>query len=161
MSHLANRIDGIEDRTDHIESQLKTVIEAHDEMVDAHKEKADVICQLQLKVADLEYRSRRNNIKIRGVPEAVKPQELITYLQQLFLKIIHDLSPRNLLMDRVHRFHKPVHLPDTVPRDVLTRVHFYHSKEHLLRVARTSHSLPPPYAAVALYQDLSTSKLRK
>lgn len=34
--------------------------------------------------ADLEDRSRRNNIKFRGIPEAVKPPDLTHYIQQLF-----------------------------------------------------------------------------
>lgn len=73
-------------------------------MVDAHEEQADIIRQLQLNIADLEDCSGRNNIKVRGVAEAVKPQDHIHYLQQFFLKLIPDLSPRYLLMYRTHGF---------------------------------------------------------
>lgn len=66
-------------------------------------------------------------------------------------------------MNRAQRMPKPAHLPDTVHRDVLTRIHFYHIKEWLLLAAKTAHNLPHPYAGVLLYQDLSvaTSQHRK
>lgn len=101
---------------------MVTVFKAHDKMVDAHETQSDMIRKLQLKVADLEDRSHHNNINIRGVPKAVKSQDLIPYLQ-LFLKLIPDLIPRDILMDRAHRIRKPAHLPDTIPRDFLTRIH--------------------------------------
>lgn len=120
VSHLTDRMEDIEIRTEQLETQMAAVIKAHDEIIDAHEDRADTIRKLQLKVADLKDRSRRNNIKIRGVTEVVKPQELIPYLQQLFMKLIPDLTPRDLLMDRAHRIPKPTYLPDTVLRDVLT-----------------------------------------
>lgn len=132
ISYLANRMDDIDNRTEHLENQITEVVKVHDEMVDVHEEHAEQISKLQLKVADLEDHSRRNNLKIRGVPKAVKPNDLIPYLQQLFLKTIPNLTPKDLLMDRAHRIPKPAHLPDTVPRDVLTRIYFYHIKERLL-----------------------------
>lgn len=124
-----------------------------------YEEQGNTISKLQMKVADLEDRSHRNNLKKkRGIPEAVKPQDLIPYLQLLFLKFILDVTPRDLLMDTEHRIPKPLHLPDTVPRDVLTLIHFYHIKEQLLRAGRSSLALSLPYAGIALYQD---SKIRK
>lgn len=50
-----------------------------------------------------------------------------------------------------------MHLPDTVPRDVLANVHFYHIKDQLLRAARNACILPQPYTGVALYQDISAA----
>lgn len=38
MFHLSHRIDVIEDHTNHFDSQLGVIIEAHDEMVDAYEE---------------------------------------------------------------------------------------------------------------------------
>lgn len=44
----------------------------------------------------------------------VKQNDLVSYLHQLFLKLIPDLTPRDMLLDRAHRNPKPTHLPDTV-----------------------------------------------
>ena len=96
VSNLTHKIDGIEDRTDHLQSVRSDHKKHMDEMVDAHEEQTDM--NYKLKVADLEDRSRRNNLKIRGIPEAVKPQDFIPYLQQIFLKLIPDLTPRDLLI---------------------------------------------------------------
>lgn len=116
ISQLSIRIDHIEDSTAHLESQMSEVAKAHDELVNAHESQNEMIHKLQLKVADLEDRSRRNNIKLRGIPEIVKPRELVPYIHQLFLKLIPDLSPRDLLMDRAHRIPKPTYLPGPTPR---------------------------------------------
>lgn len=63
-----------------------------------------------------------------------------------------DLSPRDLLLDHANRIPKPALLPDTVPRDVLARVHYYHVKDQLLRADRNPFTLPPPY--IRIYQEL-------
>lgn len=39
--------------------------------VDVHNDQEDGMEKLKAKVADLEDRSRRNNVKIRGMPESV------------------------------------------------------------------------------------------
>lgn len=48
------------------------------ELVDAHNERDDEISWLKAKVADLEDRSRWNNVKIRGIPESVTAPDLNT-----------------------------------------------------------------------------------
>lgn len=77
--------------------------------------------------------------------------------------ILPDASPRDLIVDRIHRIAKPSHLTASVPRDVLMRVHFFHIKEKLLRAARNSPSLPGPYDGVLLFPNLSkyTLQLRR
>lgn len=80
---------------------------------------AKVIRKLHLKVLDLAECSSSKSIKLRGIPEAVKQKDVVPDLQQLFLKLIPDLSPGDLLMDRAHSIPKPAYLPDGVPRDVL------------------------------------------
>lgn len=51
---------------------MEEIVKAHDEIVDVHEEQMETIHKLQLKVANLEDHSRRNNIKLRGISEAVK-----------------------------------------------------------------------------------------
>lgn len=65
---LHTRIDFLEERTQHIEQHLSEATTAHNTVVEVQDEHLEAIQQLRLKVADLEYLSRRNNIKIRGVP---------------------------------------------------------------------------------------------
>lgn len=60
--------EAIGERVDYVEQKICDFTEAHNELVDAHFEMEEEIKRLKLKVADLEDRSRRNNIKFRGIP---------------------------------------------------------------------------------------------
>lgn len=88
-------------------------------MVDELEEQMEMMCKLQIKVADLEHHSRLNNLTIRGISEAVKQIDLVAYPHQLFLQLIPNMTPRDILLDRAHRIPKPSQLPDTVFKDVL------------------------------------------
>lgn len=55
-------------RIDHIEKKIDDFVSAHNTLVDAHNDHSDNITLLKSKVAALEARSRRNNVKIRGGP---------------------------------------------------------------------------------------------
>lgn len=48
------------------------------------------------KLADLEDRNQRNNMKLRGVPESISNSELTPYIQQLMnINFInHDINPK-------------------------------------------------------------------
>lgn len=92
LSSLHFRVDQIEERTDMLERQVTEHTTAHHEASEAYHQHSQEIQFLQAKVTDLEDRSRRNNIKFRGIPETIKPPDLIHYIQQLFLKLIPQLS---------------------------------------------------------------------
>lgn len=71
ITHVHERIDLLEERTECIKQHLSSATAAHNAVVDTKDEQAEAIRQLRLKLTDLEDRSRQNNIKIRGVPESV------------------------------------------------------------------------------------------
>lgn len=159
MKSTHRELSIIGDRVDYVEQRMDEFTGAHNELVDAHSEIEEELKQLKLKVADIEDRSRRNNIKFRGIPEAVKPADLTSFLQQLMMKTIPELTAADVTIDRAHRLPKPAHIPDTVPRDVIARIHFYHVKDQLMRYSRQNVSLPDPYAGISLYADLSQATL--
>lgn len=53
---------------------------AHNELVDAHNEAEDELLTIKSKLADLEDRSRRNNVKFRGVAETILSAELRNHI---------------------------------------------------------------------------------
>lgn len=70
------------------------------------------------------------------------------------MKNTHDL-----VIDRAHRTAKPNTLPDTVPMDVLARIHFFISRtEPWLQPVRQG-KLPDPYSHISIYADLSAATL--
>lgn len=159
MSNTKREISAVSNRVEYVENKMEEFTLAHNELVDAHFEVEDEIRAMRLKMADIEDRARRNNIKFRGVPEMVKPAEITTYLQKLMMTVLPSLSPADITIDRAHRLPKPSFLPEQTPRDVIARIHFYHIKDQLMRFARQHPSLPDPYAGIALYADLSQATL--
>uniref|UniRef100_A0A8C5Q4C3 exodeoxyribonuclease III n=1 Tax=Leptobrachium leishanense TaxID=445787 RepID=A0A8C5Q4C3_9ANUR len=55
----------------------------------------------------MEDRSRRHNLKIRGVPDSVTSSQLTSYVTDLFQSLLPDATPDSLLFDRIHRLPKP------------------------------------------------------
>lgn len=75
---------------------------SHNTLVDAYNDQSEDISWLKGKMADLEDRARRNNVKICGVPEAVQPAQLQEYDRDL-MKAYLPLAPESdLVIDRIH-----------------------------------------------------------
>lgn len=62
------------------------------DLVDAQEKGEDDLEGIKAKLADMEDRSRRNNMKIRGIPESVQQGELKAYATALFSDILPDLT---------------------------------------------------------------------
>lgn len=51
-------------------------------------------------------------------------------------------NPKEFVFDRAHRLAKPATLPDTIPRDIIARIHYFHIKEWAVAAARKIGKLP-------------------
>lgn len=59
---------------------------AHNDLVSIYQDQSLEIQRLKDKMTDLEDSSRRNNVKIRGIPESVTQPELFGYLKSAVQK---------------------------------------------------------------------------
>ncbi|CAH2325774.1 Hypothetical predicted protein [Pelobates cultripes] len=118
------------------------------------------IATLEDNMEDLNNRSRRNNIWIRGLPETVTLEQLVPTLKSIFKDIAPDLTSRDLELDRAHRALKPPNLNQATPRDVITCLHHFPAKEKLIQMARHKQ---PKYKEhhLTFFQDLAPSTLKK
>lgn len=155
INNFSGQLQGMGDRVQHIEQKMNACTTTVNELIDAYKDQADDTDWIKAKHADLEDHSRRNNVKIRGVPESVLPADLQTYAGDMIAKLLPDISPIERIIDRIHRIPKPKHLQASLPRDVLMKIHFFPTKERLLAKARTLSALPASYNEIHLYADLS------
>lgn len=106
-------------RVDHVESKMEEYTSSYNVMVEAHTAQGEDLAWMRDKIADLEDRSRRNYIQIRGIPESIAPDLLLQDAQTLFSTLIPSLSAQDLIVDRIHRIPKPSFLPAETSRDVL------------------------------------------
>lgn len=70
------------------------------------------------KVLDLKDSSRRNNIRITGIPESVTPDSLRAYLMDLMAFILPSCTSMDLTINRIHHNPKPKILSPHLPQDV-------------------------------------------
>lgn len=159
VSSLKAEVAELGDRVDHMEDRMGEYAEAHNEFVDAHSDTGNAITQIKMKIADLEDRSRRNNLKFRGVAESVLPGDLKRYIHQMMTTLLPEFPAQEIVIDRAHRLPKPPYLSEHIPRDVIARIHFFHVKEKLLQLTRQTNPLPDPYAGIKLFADLSQHTL--
>ncbi|CAH2282126.1 Hypothetical predicted protein [Pelobates cultripes] len=111
-----------------------------EEIVQAHGSEIlhlrDQLRSLEDTNEDLNNRTRRNNIRVRGVPESVSPDLLTDTLTEAFQHLLPEATTADLLMDRAHRALRAPSTNAAVPRDIVVRLHFYHIKERIMRAAR-------------------------
>ncbi|KAI4787850.1 hypothetical protein KUCAC02_036214, partial [Chaenocephalus aceratus] len=92
---------------------------------------------LNTKVADLEGRSRRQNLRIIGLPESIEGPRPSAFFSQLLVDILGTeilASPPEL--DRAHRSLAPKPAPGGRPRPVILRFHRFQIKDLVIREAR-------------------------
>lgn len=115
--------------------------------------------ELQLCVEEMEDWSRRNNVPLRGLPEATGPEDLLATVTDIFRRVAGDHLPEQIEVDRVHRA-LGARLSDPArPRDVICRLHHYIHKEAIACGAWESGELEFDGAMVKLLPDISRSTL--
>lgn len=123
------------------------------DLVDAHNDRDDGMPWVKNKLTDIEDRSRRNNLKIRGVPESIQQGSLHSYTTNMFKSTLPDTKDLVMTIDRIHRLPKPSHLPDKIPRDVILHLHFFHVKERIMSAAHNKSQIPSQYADLQFYSE--------
>ncbi|XP_063322623.1 uncharacterized protein LOC134620391 [Pelmatolapia mariae] len=92
-------------------------------------------CKLREKVIDLESRSRRNNIRIYGVPEDAEGESIIAFAQDLLQKELPLPEGLPLQIQRAHRALSRKPGPDATPRSIIINFLQLDVKETVLRLA--------------------------
>lgn len=155
MHRFRNEINDLSERVNHVESKMGKFPTSFNNLVNTYTEKEEEIDCVKVKLADLEERSRQNNVKIRGITETIQPTALKNYFVQLMAVFLWDTSQADLIIDHIHRLPKPAHLPDMVPWDTIVCVHFFNVKEELMIATRNTASYPQLYADLSFFNDLS------
>lgn len=119
----------------------------------------DEVQSLQNKCEDLENRSRRNNLRLIGIPEGEEGKAPTAFISN-FLKDLLDLDETPLI-DRAHRLAQSKPKLGQPPRPFILRVHYFHVKEQILRLAREKGSLRYKKQAIHIFGDLTAGEARK
>lgn len=139
---MGNRFEAIDRR---METQGRDIVDIQERVVETEEWNADLReilasslkqqKRLQEKVTDLEGRSRRNNIRVWGVPEGTEKDSTPEFIERLIreeLKLDEDAS---LQIQRAHRALAQRPAPDKNPRAIIVNFLQYQTKEDILKKA--------------------------
>ncbi|CAH2292769.1 Hypothetical predicted protein [Pelobates cultripes] len=129
MADLTARAQEVEDNMAEVQDSVHT----HE---GALKDLRDQLRALEDANEDLRNRTCQNNIRVRGIPEAVTVELLPDTLQNVFTQLLPEATAAELLMDRAHRALRAPSAATTTLRDVIVQMHFYHIKDRLMKAAR-------------------------
>lgn len=108
---------------------------------------------------NFENRSRRANIRTRGMPEATAPKDIIPSLQGIFREILELPDTAPIEIDRAHRALKPPSQDVDNPRDIICKLHKYTIKERIMQKMRYSPFFDFDGAHLCFFQDISKRTL--
>ncbi|CAH2274637.1 Hypothetical predicted protein [Pelobates cultripes] len=96
-------MEGINQRMEEVEKRLYFQEQSHLDLVDTVKASQKQVNQQAEKLADAEDRSRRNNLRIRGIPDNIDTAEIPNICQNMVRAVKPNATNSELLLDRIHR----------------------------------------------------------
>ncbi|CAH2275705.1 Hypothetical predicted protein, partial [Pelobates cultripes] len=82
-------LQGLTDRMSHVEAACDTLREAQNTLAEAAETSSEQVRGMALHIEDLDNRGRRNNLRLRGLPETEdSPQQLQESLLEIFNGIL-------------------------------------------------------------------------
>lgn len=125
-----SRLDEAEKRIVGNEEKLQDMETVVEEMLQLQE-------QLQEKLTDQECRSRRENIRIYGIPEQkeTSPRAMIAFVEKVLRENLDIPATADLQIERAHRALAPPPPPGARPRSIVAKFQSFRTKEEVIRLA--------------------------
>ncbi|CAH2300982.1 Hypothetical predicted protein [Pelobates cultripes] len=153
-------IQAIGNRTAVLEVRVEAVAKAHNDLLIQSSEWGTRLDALEVAFEDLINRSRRNNIKIRGIPETRDEGPVQNLVLEIFRPLLPDIPEPRWEIDRAHRLSGGPRRNDERPRDIIVRFHYHSTKDAVVRKCRGMEVIYRE-KVLQIFQDLSPSTLLK
>ncbi|KAF4088859.1 hypothetical protein AMELA_G00059470 [Ameiurus melas] len=112
------------------------------------------------RLEDLENRSRRNNLRIIGVPEHEEGRDMVKFLDELFLSLL-DITGHKLELEWAHRVPARRSGEEYRPQPILARFLRSSDKDLVLRQASSKGRLSWKNHNIFLFPDFANSTREK
>lgn len=109
------------------------------------------LTRLDNKCEDLEARSRRNNIRLVGIPEDFSISSTATAISSLLKEALK--LEKEPLVDRAHRTLQPKPKPGERPRAIVARLHYHTDCVEILRRARAQQRIKIGDMTFSIFPD--------
>ncbi|KAL2094209.1 hypothetical protein ACEWY4_008928 [Coilia grayii] len=118
---------------------------------------------LTAKCEDLEARTRRNNLRIYGIPEGEEKNDMLGFISNVIRTSLALPEELHLIIERAHRslIQKPIE-PDSPPRSIIVRFLDFTIKEMIIKEA-WKHTGGVPHDGYKIFfdQDYTTEVQKK
>ncbi|KAJ1084298.1 hypothetical protein NDU88_004450 [Pleurodeles waltl] len=147
----------LSDRLKQTESTVADILPTHNDNKNAIVKLQQQMEDLQERIEDAEGRSRRNNIRIIGLPEGKEGNNPTQYIETWLQSIAKDKLSTHFVVERAHRIPGRKPIPRAPARPVIARILNYRDRDVALQVARELDPIIIDYNRQC--QDLTVSRL--
>lgn len=159
MAAVKSEVDVLRGTVNEMEVSLSTYT---DDVVSLKSKVDNLSAQLvalDSRCEDLEARSRRNNVRIIGLPEVYGPVNAATV--SMLLKDVLGLE-KEPVVDRAHRSLQPKPKSGERPRPLIAHLHYYADCVDILRRARAQQRIKVKNSTISIFPNLTarTAKAR-
>ncbi|XP_029443595.1 uncharacterized protein LOC115083739 [Rhinatrema bivittatum] len=168
MAEIKEDLAAVGRRVDETETRIDGHGDAINSLIARQDISATGIEALQAKVEDLENRSRRNNLRIRGVPEDPEFADVAGTAALICKDILlqggegtsdHEGTHSAVQFERAHRALGPRR--DQKPRDIVLSFTSFTLKERIYTLSRQMKDIQWRNLHISIYQDLAPVTLKK
>lgn len=142
-----------------VENEMQKVKEQSDKIRSITDDTKNILIDHALHIMDLENRSRRANIRIRGLPESILQKDLEEQTLRIINIFLEKPPESTIQIDRVHRVAKGRSMRQDTSRDVICKLHHYQIKESILKAAWLKGTVEYKGSPVKILQDLAPKTL--
>ena len=163
LEDVNKKLDAIEPRL----TGMETVLSDHSDSLVRLERRVEKLekdnSELLAKTEDLENRSRRNNLRIIGLPEGVENDTgASAFMSRFFVEVLQDESFTELPeLERAHRALRVRPTDGERPRQMYVRFLRYPEKEQVLAIAKRKGQLLYNGRKIFIYPDLSPGLAKK
>lgn len=118
--------------------------------------------ELSTKIADMEDRSRRSNLRLVGLKEGAEGGDAVSFLETNIPKWLPSLAGCHISIERAHRIYSRTNL-SSAPRTLIFKLLNFKDRQKILNAARAVESLRHNENKISFFPDYSmeTTKKRK
>lgn len=160
LNTIATDLKDITDRVEQAEERVAEVEEWSADTRELFSHTLEFQESIQTRLTDLEARSRRNNMRIHGIPEGAEGDNIQDFVEKL-IKTELSLTDTSLGIQRCHRSLGPKPPPGANPRSVIVYFLEYKTKEKVLRSAWGKKEVHSQGKRIFFEQDYPTEIVMK
>lgn len=161
VNKLRHDMDKIRERTVEAERRIGEVEDTSNANHESIRTLQQQVKILQARAEDAENRSRRNNVRILGLPERVEGSTPEQFVEQLMKEVLAPIvfSP-SFVVERAHRVPTRPLPPGAPPRPFILKLLNYRDRDLILSAARRKGDIAYENSKLSFYPDF-TSEVQK